>query len=153
MQSVADFDENHSNIVAHGEQEFLEILSLCRSLVSKDSTTDFGESVNDLGNLFAEDIADIFYGVVGIFHHIVQQGCTDAGRTESHFLAGYLSHGDRVHDIGFARKTAHSFVRLSGEVEGFGHNIYLFAMSRAEVGVEQMLKGIAYQFVVGLLSF
>ena len=96
MQSVANLDENHSDIIAHGEQEFLEILCLPRCFVAEDSTAYLGESVNDLCYLFAEDVADVFYGVIGVFHHVVQQGCTDAGGAESHFLAGYLSHGDRV---------------------------------------------------------
>ncbi len=44
VQSVADFDENHSDVIAHGEQQLLEVFCLCRSLDSKDATTDFCES-------------------------------------------------------------------------------------------------------------
>ena len=136
VQSVADFDENHSDVIAHGEQQLLEVFCLCRSLVSKDATTDFCESIHNLCHLGTEDVGDVFYRIVCIFYHIMEQCCADAGRTQSHFFTGNLCHGDRVHDIRFARQSAHALVRLTGEVEGFCHDIYLLAVSRAEVGVE-----------------
>ena len=81
MESVAYFDEDDTYVVAHGEQQFLEVLCLCRCLFAEDSTADFCQSVNDLRYFCAEDVFDVFGSIVGVFHHIVQQGCTDAGRT------------------------------------------------------------------------
>ena len=81
VQSVAYLDEDDTYVVAHGEQQFLEVLCLCRCLFAEDSTADFCQSVNDLRYFCAEDVFDVFGSIVGVFHHIVQQGCTDAGRT------------------------------------------------------------------------
>ena len=37
VEAVADFDENHANVIAHGEQQFLEVLCLGRSLLTEDT--------------------------------------------------------------------------------------------------------------------
>ena len=42
VQTVADLDKDDADVVAHGEQQFLEVLGLCRCLVTKDSTADLG---------------------------------------------------------------------------------------------------------------
>ena len=42
VESVADFDEDDPYVVAHGEQQFLEVLCLCRGMVAEDASTDFG---------------------------------------------------------------------------------------------------------------
>ena len=72
-------------------------------MVAEDASADFGQSVNDLRYLGTEDVFDVLDGVVGVFDHVVEQGCADAGRAQSHLLAGYLRHGDGVQDIGLAR--------------------------------------------------
>ena len=79
VQTVADLDDNHTDIIAHGEKKFLEVLGLCRSLLAKDTTADLGQTIHNLCDLGTKDILDVLYGIVGIFYHIVQQGCTDTG--------------------------------------------------------------------------
>ena len=74
MQAVAYLDEDNSNVIAHGQQQFLEVFSLRRSPFSEDASADFGQSVYDLGNFRAEDILDILNGIVGVFHDIMEQG-------------------------------------------------------------------------------
>ena len=129
VQTVANLDEDNADVIAHGKQQFFEVFCLCRGFVAEDSTTDLGESINDLGYFGAKDICDVFYRIVCVFYHIMQQGCTDAGRAQSHFFASDLCHCDRVHDIWLARQSAHSFVRLAGEIERLGYYIYLLSMS------------------------
>ena len=80
MQTIADLDEDDTDIIAHGEQEFLEVFCLRRSLISKDTTADFGQSIYNLCYFSTEDIGDVFYCIVSIFHHVMEQGCTDTGR-------------------------------------------------------------------------
>ena len=80
VQTVADLDEDDTDIIAHGEQEFLEVFSLRRSLISKDTTADLGQSIYNLCYFSTEDIGDVFYCIVSIFHHVMEQGCTDTGR-------------------------------------------------------------------------
>ena len=84
VQTVADLDEDDADIVAHGQQQFLEVLcNLC--------------------DLRSEDVLDILHRVVGILDDVVQEGCTDTGGAQSDLCTGDLCHGDGVHDIRFAR--------------------------------------------------
>ena len=79
MQSVAYLDDDHTDIIAHGEQQLLEVLGLCRCLFAEDTTTDLGESVDNLCYLGTKDVLDVFNGIVGVLNHIVQQCGTDTG--------------------------------------------------------------------------
>ena len=38
VKSVGNLDEDDADVIAHGEQQFFEVLGLCRSLVAKDTT-------------------------------------------------------------------------------------------------------------------
>ena len=129
MQSVAYLDEDNADVITHGKQQFLEVLSLCRSPISEDTTADLGQSVYDLSNLFAKDVLYIFNGIVGIFNDIMEQGSADAGRTKPHFLASYLCNSDRMHDIRFSRESSDTLMCLSGKVESLGDDIHFLAMS------------------------
>ena len=72
MQTVTDLDKNHSDIIAHRKQEFLEVLCLCRGLFSEDTATDLRQSVDDLRNLRTEEVLYVLYGIVCVLHHIVE---------------------------------------------------------------------------------
>ena len=154
MQSVAYLNKDYAYVVAHGEQQLLEVLSLCRSLFTEYSTAYLGESIHNLRHLGTEDVLDILHGIVGILHHVVEKSCTYTRRTESHLLASYLRHCDGMHYIRFARQTPNTLVRLLGKVECLGDKIHLLAMSRLAVCVQQMLVcTIDHQFVLFLNLF
>ena len=80
-------------------------------------------------NALAEDVGDVLDCIVGVLHDVVEQRCADAGRTESHLLNGNSCHSNRMHDVRFARKSAHAFVSLSCEVESFVYDVNLSAVS------------------------
>ena len=128
MQTVANLDENDANVITHGEQQFLEVLGLCRCLLAEDSTRYLGQPVDNLRNLRAEHIADILDCIIGIFHHIVQQCRADAGRAKAHLLTGDLGYGDGMHDIWFARKTTHALMCLTGKVECLGNQVHFLSV-------------------------
>ena len=71
VEAVADFDEDDADVVAHGQEQFFEVFGLCRGPVAEDAARDFGESVYDLCNFWAEDIFDVFHGVIGVFNYVV----------------------------------------------------------------------------------
>ena len=102
VQTVADLNEDHADIVAHRQQQLFEVLCLCRGLLTEDTTRDLRQTVDDLCYLCAEDVLDILYGVVGILHHVVEQCRADTCRAESYLRTGNLRYGDGVHDVGFA---------------------------------------------------
>ena len=99
MQTVGNLDEDHTDIVAHRQQQLLEVLCLCRCLLAEDAARDLRQSVDNLGHLRAKDILDILCRIFGIFHHVVEEGRTDTRRAQSDLLADNLCHRDGVHDI------------------------------------------------------
>ena len=73
VQAVGNLDEDDAYVFAHRQQQFLEVLGLCRSLLAEDAAADFRQSVDNLCNLRTEHILNVLNSVVGVFHHIVQQ--------------------------------------------------------------------------------
>ena len=102
VETVADLDEYDSYVVAHGEEQLLEGFGLCRCLVAKDASADFGYAIDDACYLRAEDVFDVFDGVVCVFYDIVQQGRADTGAAQAYFSAGYLCDGKGVEYVWLA---------------------------------------------------
>ena len=102
VQAVGHLDEHHADVLAHGEQQFAEVLGLQRSLVAEDAARDLGETVHDACYLGAELCFDILDGVVGVLDYVVQQSGADAGGTQSYFLADDGRHRQRMHDVRFS---------------------------------------------------
>ena len=71
MQPVGNLDENHPDVVAHGQQQFLERLGLGRRLVAEDASRYFRKPVYDLSDFRTENVRDVFHGVVSVFYHVV----------------------------------------------------------------------------------
>ena len=129
MQAVGNLDEYHTDVVAHRQQEFLEGFCLSRSFVTEDTAGDLGQSVGNLCYLGTEDVFYILHRVIGILHHIMEQSGTDAGAAQPYLFAGYLSHSYGMHDIGFARQSAHALMGLPGKVERLLYDLCVLAMT------------------------
>ena len=146
VQPVGHFDEDDADVLAHGEQQFLEVFGLTRGSVAEDTSRNLCQSVNNLGNLGAKDVGDVLHRVVGVLHHIVQQGRADGGGAEPYLLTHDLCHGQRVHDVRLSRASAHSLVGLLGKVECFGYDFDFLPMLGGQIGVEQLLESVVHHF-------
>ena len=73
MQAVGDLDEYHSYVLAHGEQELLEVLGLFRCVCAENASCNFSETVHYVGYLVAEKVSYVLYCVIGIFYNVVQE--------------------------------------------------------------------------------
>lgn len=71
MQAVRYFNKDHTYIIGHRQQQLFEVLCLCRSPVTEDTTGYFGQSVYNLGDFRTEYILYVLYSIVCIFYHIV----------------------------------------------------------------------------------
>ena len=151
MQAVGYLDKDDTDVVGHGKQQLLEVLCLCGSPVSEDAAGNLGQSVHDLGNLRAEDILDIFHRIIGIFHHIVQQGGTDGSRTQANLRADNSGHGNGVEYVGFSRTAFDTLVCLVGEVECLGYDLDTFAVFGCQIVVQQFLECLFNHFFFGSL--
>ena len=140
VESVGDFHQDDANVVAHCEENLLERLCLHRSTVTQDTTAHFRDTFHDISHLLPEEIGDIFARIVGILHHIVQQGRTNGGRSHAHLLTHHLRHGNGVEDVQLSASASHTAVGSFRKVERFGDHLHFFAMAGGKIGVEQVLK-------------
>ena len=144
MEPVAYLDEDYAYVVVHRQQQLLEVFGLRRRVFAEDAAADLGQSVDYLGYLLAKEVPYVLCGVVGVFHYIMQQGGADAHRAQSYLLGCDARHGYGVHDIWLARQSLHAAVGLPGKVECLGDDVYLLAMARSKVYLEQFVEGFVY---------
>ena len=148
VQAVGYLDEDDAHVLAHGEDELAEVLRLRRGLAAEHAARYLGEAVHDLGDFLAEEVLDVLHGVVGVLHHVVQQGRADGGGAHADFVHHDARHGQRVHDVRLARTAADAFVRRVGEVERLGDKFHLLAVVRGQVVLHQRFELLLDLFVL-----
>ncbi len=74
MESISEFDEDDANIPRHRQHHFAEVFGLSFLRVIEFKFTQFGDAINNFGDIFTESFNDVFFVVVGIFDNIVQNG-------------------------------------------------------------------------------
>ena len=149
VQTVAYLYQNHPYVVAHRQKQFLEVLCLSRRLFAEYASGYLRQSIDNLRNLAAEDVFYILNRIVCVFDDVVEQSRADACRSETHFLARYLCHGNGVHDVWLTRQSAHAFVRLPCKVECLCDDVNFFTVTCCQIRVEQMLERIVYHLSLG----
>ena len=128
MEAVGYLDKYDTDVITHREQEFLEVLSLSRSMVTENTTGNLRQSVNDLRNLRTEHIFDVLDCVVGILNYIVEQCRTDGCTAKSNLGTDNPGNSQRVHDVRFAGETTDTFVCLLRKVESLGDDFNFLSM-------------------------
>ena len=114
VEAVGEFDEQDTDVLAHGQDELAEVLSLFGAVGLELEAGEFGDAVDEAADGGAEHLVELGAGDAGVFDHIVQQGGDDAGGIEA--VAGE-DVGDRegVGDVGVAVLAALAAVGLRGE--------------------------------------
>ena len=120
VQAVGEFDEDHPDVVAEGEQHLAEVLRLGRGGVVKDPGY-FGEPVDDLALFGAKQVLDVLQGDVGVLYGVVQQSTHNGGGAQPHFFGHDARHGNGVVDVRLPGFAAHVFVRFQGNVKRFSN--------------------------------
>ena len=133
VQAVGYLDENHTNILTHREQELLEILSLGRCVIAKDTSRNLGQSINNLRYLWTKNIGNVLHRVVSILNHIMKQCRADGCTTQTYIFTHNLRHCQRVHDIRFSRQTTHSLMGMLRKVESLGDDFNFLTMRRCQI--------------------
>ena len=94
----------------------LEVIDLLRNLVV--AVRILGKHAHKVGNVFAETLAKVFHRVVGVLHHVVQQGSHHRVGLQSKFDQRNTCHRYRMGDIGDAALPDLFRVSLSSQVVG-----------------------------------
>ena len=116
MHTVGQFDEQGANIVVDRVKHVLEVIDLLRNLVV--AVRILGQHAHQVGNVFAKTLAKVFHRVIGVLHHVMQQGSHYRVGLQSKFDQRDTCHGYRVGDIGDAALPDLFRVSLGSQVIG-----------------------------------
>ena len=100
MQTVREFDEQDSDILSHRDQHFSD--SLCRGGIPIFHFIEFGDPVDQSGNILAKVTPTLFQRIVGVLYGVVQQ--PRRNRCFRHAQFGQDSRDrDRMRNVGLSR--------------------------------------------------
>ena len=132
VQAVGQFDEHHPHVVVEGKQDALEILRLHAGRVQH--VLDFGEPVHQQGNPVSETLPDVLYGIIRVFHHVVQEGGRNGLVAQADIVHHNLRHGNGMQHIRFSAAAPHVVMGMVGKVEGLPHHSQLVLVGAALLG-------------------
>ena len=117
VQAVGHFDEDHADVVRHGEEHFAQILHLLLFLRHEGHARQLCHALHEIRHRRAEALCDVLVRDGGVLHAVVQQGGHDAVLVQSHF--GRDDRGrDAVGHIGRAVLALLSGVGALGHLKG-----------------------------------
>jgi hypothetical protein len=118
VQAVGQLDQDDAHVRRHGQQHLAEVLGLGLDHALEFDLLQLGQAVDQVRDLRAEALDQLFLLDVLVLDHVVQQRGHDGLGVELPVGAD-LGDGDRVGDIGFARLAYLAEVHLVGEAVGF----------------------------------
>ena len=84
MQPVGELDEEHADILGHGEEELAEIFRLRGALRDKIKPLELRQPVDETANVAAEKLVDFLPCRIGILDRVVQDSRDDGRIVELH---------------------------------------------------------------------
>ena len=157
VQAVGQLDQDDAHVVVEGHQDAPEVFCLEAHAVRQvlvlvvvvQGGLDLGESVDQRGDLPAEQPFDVLHREVGILHYVVEQGGADRLAAQSDLIDDDLGHGDRMQDVGFTAAAPDAFVCFVSELESLEDQLVLLFIGTAfPAGFAQSFKFAFDQFVI-----
>ena len=102
VQAVGKLDEQHADVLAHGQHELTDRLN--GGVLAVGHLVQLGHAVDQVGDLFTELLGELLHRVVGVFHRVVQQAGGEHGAGRAH-LRKNRGHRHRVGDVRVAALT------------------------------------------------
>ena len=134
VQPVGQLDEHHAHIGDHGQQHFAHVFRLPVFAIGELNFVDFGYALDDVRDLIAEKLGDLFAGGGRVFDGVVQQRGGDGRRVELH-LGQHLGHLQRMDDVGIARGALLPLVMRDAKIPGFADQLDVFCRT---IGLNQL---------------
>ena len=117
VQPVAQFNDHHADVLAHGQQHLAQVLSLAVLDVGEFDLGQLGNAVHQQGYVRAEFLLDLGHRDGGILGHIVHQGGGDALAVHAQ-LHQDGRHRQRMADVWLAAAAALTSVGFLGQCVG-----------------------------------
>ena len=118
VQAVGQLDEHHADVIHHGQHHLAQIFGLLLFAGGEIDGADFGDSLDDMRDLFAKFLADINDGHRGIFNGVMQQAGGDGDGVHLH-LGQNQRDFEGMNQVGLAGGAALSGVVFLGKLVGF----------------------------------
>ncbi len=145
VQPVGHLDQHHPYVLAHGQKQLAEVLGLRRRLFAEYASRYLCQPRHYLGYLGPEQALDVLHRIVGVLHHVVEQGGAYRCGAEPYLLAGDLRHSYWVEYVRLARTAAYSAVGFFREAEGALYDLHFLAVVAFEIALKHVLKLVFYQ--------
>ena len=113
VQPVAELDDHHADVAAHGQQHLAQVLGLQFFDVGELDLGQLGDAVHQQGHFLAKGGLQVVQGGGGVLDHIVEQGGSDALGVHAQ-VQHQPGHGQRVADVGLAAAAADALVGIVG---------------------------------------
>ena len=84
VQAVGQLDEDHANVVHHGQHHLAQVLGLALFAGVEIDLADLGDALDDVRHLVAEFLFDLLDGDGGVFDQVVQQAGGDGDGVQLH---------------------------------------------------------------------
>ncbi len=110
----------------HGEEHLADVLGLAVFAVGELNFVDFGDAIDDVGDLIAEAGGDFLAGDGGVFDGVVEEAGGDGSGVKLHFGQDF-SDFEGMDDVGLARSTLLSGMMLDAEFPGLADERDIFA--------------------------
>lgn len=123
VQPVGDFDEHYANILNEGGEDLFEVLRLVGGCVVE--TIQLGEAIHNMADLLTKFSADLFYGHLGVFDDVMEQGTDGCRGSQANFLHADAGHFDGMEEIGFAAFAALLAVGFEAQLECFAEVLFI----------------------------
>ena len=140
VQPVAQLNDHHAHIAAHGQQHLAQVFSLQFLNVRELDLGQLGHAVHQQGNFLAKGGFQVVQCSGSVLHHIVQQGRSNALGVHAK-IQHQPCHGQRVADIRLAAAAAHPLVGSVGKVICLFDHLHIVGAAAGLDGLTQLFPG------------
>ncbi|MPM64037.1 hypothetical protein SDC9_110923 [bioreactor metagenome] len=140
VQPVADFNENHADVLGHGHEHLAQILHLLFFLAGVLNPGKLGDSLHQIRHHAPEELGDFLVRRAGVLDAVVEQGGDDGVRIQSQ-IGHNFGHGQGMGDVGGAILAQLLLVGFIG----------VFKRGKQALGIQRRIIAF-YLFLQGLIA-
>ena len=115
VETVGEFDDDHADVIDHGEQHLADVFGLTSFRSEQIETADLGGAFDEAGDIGAKLFGDGGERNLGVFDDVVEQGGAERSDVELHVRED-VGHLDGMREERLTGKAGLRFVLLGGEI-------------------------------------
>ena len=120
VEAVGQLDEDDAYVGDHGEEHLADVFGLAVFAIGELDLVDFGDALDDVGDLVAKGGFDLLVGGGGVFDGIVEEAGGDGGGVHLHFGEDF-SDLKGMDDVGLAGGAHLALMVLDAELPCFAN--------------------------------